>query len=315
MNAFDAIYSNNVMALREYLGTGDINIKNERGMSLMHYAIVFANSEIFDLLLENYIDINIQDSHGDTPAHYCIINNRMGFLKTLIRKECKLDIKNDDGQTPLFKACSLGREDMVFLLLESMNFNLYEKDNKDETIFMALIRSRNLDLLLKLKPDDKIIDIKNFQGEAPLHIASRAGDSRVIKYLLDNKAFVNIKNNQGETPLFYAVRSQNREAIDLLLRYGAVLDCRSTFGDTIYDLIPSYDLSSYLNEKSEQYKSYLYHTNFPLHYAIIVENYPLVMKYLEVRNIERKDNFGYTPFDLANRIGNARILKVVKESR
>lgn len=315
MNAFDAIYSNNVMALREYLGTGDINIKNERGMSLMHYAIVFANSEIFDLLLENYIDINIQDSHGDTPAHYCIINNRMGFLKTLIRKECKLDIKNDDGQTPLFKACSLGREDMVFLLLESMNFNLYEKDNKDETIFMALIRSRNLDLLSKLKPDDKIIDIKNFQGEAPLHIASRAGDARVIRYLLENKAFVNIKNNQGETPLFYAVRSQNREAIDLLLKYGAVLDCRSTFGDTIYDLIPSYDLSSYINEKSEQYKSYLYHTNFPLHYAIIVENYPLVMKYLEVRNIERKDTFGYTPFDLANRIGNARILKVVKECR
>ncbi len=312
MNAFDAIYSNNVMALREYLETGDINVKNERGMSLIHYAIVFANSEVFDLLLENYIDINIQDNHGETPAHYCVVNNRMGFLKTLIRKECNLNLKNNDGQTPLFKACSLGREDMVFLLLESMNFNLYEKDSKDETIFMALIRSRNLELLNKLKLDDKIIDIKNFSGEAPLHIAARAGDQRIIKYLLDHNAFVNIKNNQGETPLFYAVRSQNREAIDLLLRYGAVLDCRSTFGDTIYDLIPSYDLSSYINEKSEQYKSYLYHSNFPLHYAIIIENYPLVLKFLETKNIERKDGFGYTPEVLANKIGNARILKVIK---
>ena len=313
MNAFDAIYSNNVQALREYLETGDINIKNERGMSLIHYAIVFANSEVFNLLLDNYIDINIQDSHGETPTHYCVVNNRMGFLKTLIRKGCDLNLKNNEGQTPLFKACTLGREEMVYLLLESMNFNLYEKDSKDETIFMALVRSRNLDLLSKLKLDDKIIDIKNFQGESPLHIASRSGDKRVIKYLLDNNAFVNVKNNQGETPLFYAVRSQNKEAIDLLLKYGAVLDCRSTFGDTIYDLVPSYDLSSYINEKSEQYKSYLYHSNYPLHYAIIIENYPLVLKYLEIRNIDKKDDFGFTPMDLANKIGNSRILKVLKE--
>ena len=313
MDAFDSIYSNNVMALREYLETGDINIKNERGMSLIHYAIVFANSEIFELLLENYIDINIQDSHGDTPAHYCVVNNRMGFLKTLIRKECNLSIKNNDGQTPLFKACTLGREDMIFLLLESQQFNLYDKDSKDETVFMALIRSRNLELLNKIKLDDKVVDIKNFQGEAPLHIAARSGDYRIIKYLLENKAFVNIKNNQGETPLFYAVRSQNKEAIDLLLKFGAVLDCRSTFGETIYDLIPSYDLSSYINEKSEQYKSYLYHSNYPLHYAIIIENYPLVLKNIETKNIDRKDLFGYTPLDLANRIGNARILKVIKD--
>ena len=40
MNAFDSIYANNVKALKEYLENGDINAKNERGMSLLHYAIV-----------------------------------------------------------------------------------------------------------------------------------------------------------------------------------------------------------------------------------------------------------------------------------
>ena len=140
MNAFDAIYSNNIQALKDYLAKGDVNIKNERGMSLLHYAISFSNQEIFDLLLENFIDINIQDSRGDTAAHYCVINDKMGFLKTLIRKGCDLKIQNDDGQSPLFKACSLGREEMVYLLLESQDFNLYDRDSKDETIFMALIR-------------------------------------------------------------------------------------------------------------------------------------------------------------------------------
>ena len=69
MDAFDSIYSNNLMSLKEYLETGDINIKNERGMSLLHYAIIFNNSDVFDLLLDNYIDINIKDRQGNTPAH------------------------------------------------------------------------------------------------------------------------------------------------------------------------------------------------------------------------------------------------------
>ncbi len=313
MNAFDAIYSNNIQALREYLSTGDVNVTNERGMSLIHYSIVFSNQEVFDLLLDNYINIDIQDSHGDTPAHYCVINNRMGFLKTLIRKNANLKIKNRDGQTPLFKACSLGRAEMVYLLLESQNFDLYDRDSKDETIFMALIRSRNLALLNKLNLDDKIVNIKNFAGETPLHIAAHTGDISILEYLINNKAFVNAKNNQSETPLFYAVRSQNREAISILLKYGAVLDCRSTFGDTIYDLVPSYDLSSYINDKSEEYKSYKYYQNYPLHYAIIIENYPMVLKYRELKHLDKPDNFGYTPLDLAIRIGNERILKVVRE--
>ena len=68
MNVFDAVFSNNISQLRKYLANGDVNVKNERGMSLIHYAIIFNNSEIFDLLLENFININIQDKYGDTPA-------------------------------------------------------------------------------------------------------------------------------------------------------------------------------------------------------------------------------------------------------
>ena len=74
MNAFDSIYSNNIYALKKYLENGDVNVKNERGMSLLHYAIVFNNNEIFNLLLENYINVNIKDNHGDTPVHYCVVN-------------------------------------------------------------------------------------------------------------------------------------------------------------------------------------------------------------------------------------------------
>lgn len=314
MDAFDSVYANNISSLKQYLENGDINVINERGMSLLHYAIIFNNNEIFNLLLDNYININIVDNHGDTPAHYCVINNRMGFLKTLIRHECDLSIKNKDGHTPLFKACSLGRENMVSLFLESMKFDLFETDSKDETVFMALIRSRNIDLLNRIEINEEIVNTPNYIGETPLHIASKAGDLTVINYLIKHRAFVNAKNKTGETPLFYAVQVQNKDVISLLLKAGAVLDCKSTFGDTIYNLIPTYELSSYINEKSEQYKNYLYHSNYPLHYAIIIENTELVKKYCVIRNIEHKDNFGYTPIELARLVGNDRIYKIIKDN-
>jgi len=314
MNAFDSIYSNNIYALKKYLENGDVNVKNERGMSLLHYAIVFNNNEIFNLLLENYINVNIKDNHGDTPVHYCVVNNKIGFLKNLIRHNADINIKNNDGQSPLFKACSLGRETIVYLLLESSNFNLYETDSKDETVFMALVRSRNLDLLNKLVLDDKIVDFKNFAGETPLHIACKTGDISIVNYLIQNRAFVNAKNNTGETPMFYAVRAQHLNVIDLLLKNGAILDCKSTFGDTVYNMIPTYELSSYINEKSEAHHTYLYHSNYPLHYAIIVENYELVKKYAVIRNVNRRDPFGYTRLDIAIKIGNDRITQLIRDN-
>ena len=314
MDAFDSIYSNNMIALREYLEKNDVNALNERGISLIHYAIVFNNQEALNLLIDNFIDINIKDSHGDTPAHYCVINNRLGFLKTLLRHNADISIKNNDGQTVLYKACALGREKMISLFLESMQFDLYEKDKKEETVFMALVRSRNLGLLNQLKLDDKIINEPNFNGDTPLHIASKAGDVEVVDFLLKNKAFVNAKNYSKETPLFYSVINQNREVIHSLIKAGAVLDCKSTFGETIYDLISSYDLLNYVNEKSEQYKNYLYYANYPLHYAIIIENLEMVKKNCNIRNIERKDQYGYTPLMLADLVKNDRIIKFLKEN-
>ena len=90
MNAFDAIYSNNMMALREYLETGDINVKNERGMSLIHYAIVFANSEVFDLFCEE----NKVFPNDDGPSQWLRENGKYedfrAFYDTMVAKKIEI---------------------------------------------------------------------------------------------------------------------------------------------------------------------------------------------------------------------------------
>ena len=312
MRAFDAIYSNDIQALREYLELGNVNLVNERGMSLLHAAIIFNNSEIFNLLLENYIDINIQDKNGHTPAHLCVINNRIGFLKMLIRHDVNLKLKDNDGHTPLYKACLLGRENMISLLLENISFDINEEDNNNESIFMALVRSRNLDLLNKIIVDDSIIDKPNYKGETPLHIACKSGDKEIVSYLLNHNAFIHSKTNQDETPIFYAVRGMYLDIIDLLLSKGATLDTKSKFGDTAYDLILKPDELSYILEKEEKYGFKEYKTKFPLHMAIIQEDLVLVKEYLTIRNKNRTDKYGFTPIKLATLLKNDKIIKLLK---
>ena len=313
MEAFDSIYNNNIQALREYLELGDINIKNERGMSLLHAAIIFSNSDIFNLLLENYINVNLKDNHGNTPAHLCVIHNRMGFLKMLIRHNCDLTIKNEEGHSPLYKACILGRENMISLLLESQSFNLYEMDNNDETVFMALVRSRNLDLLHKVVLDKDIIDKPNYKGEAPIHIAARAGDLKVLDYLVSNGAFVNLKTNQKETPLYYAIKAKSFDCVDLLMSHGAILDSKNKNGETALDLIEADPMLEYINEKAIKYRVEEYKVLFPLHYAILIEDYPLACKHAVLRNIHRSDPYGFTPDMLLKHIRCDRIQKLLDE--
>ena len=54
MNPFSAIYCNNTKELKLYIDKNDINIRNEKEMSLLEYAIVFNNPDAFELLLDNY---------------------------------------------------------------------------------------------------------------------------------------------------------------------------------------------------------------------------------------------------------------------
>ena len=136
MDAFLAIYDDNIQALREYLELGDVNIKNERGMSLLHSAILFSNSEIFDLLLESYINVNMKDNYGNTPSHLCVIHNRLGFLKMLIRHNADLNIKNQQKLNLLKKY----NTKEIF----NMDFTELLKNELDEND-VKILKFKNLD--------------------------------------------------------------------------------------------------------------------------------------------------------------------------
>jgi ankyrin repeat protein len=71
-------------------------------------------------------------------------------------------------------------------------------------------------------------------GDTPLHYATRAGETDVVRYLLNRtKGIVtNLKNNHGQTSLHYAVIYKTPTVAILLVQYKGNPDGRDTLGQS-----------------------------------------------------------------------------------
>ena len=114
-------------------------------------------------------------------------------------------------------------------------------DDYENTLLHLAARNKSspkvLAMLLAVKPN---LEVRNAEGDKPLHVACRYGNMPVIEQLVKLGAEVNPKNNKGETPVMLAVGYDNpkdRDVNGIMLRYlynnGANLFDQDNKGNTI----------------------------------------------------------------------------------
>ena len=81
------------------------------------------------------------------------------------------------------------------------------------------------------------INVKDSDGQTPLHIAARVDSVEMARLLLAHGANVNANDNQGKTPLFAAARKGSREMVELLIARGADINVRNNEGWTPLHLV------------------------------------------------------------------------------
>lgn len=312
MSPFDYIIQDNTEGIISYLETGNVNIVDEKGLSLLCYAIKLHRNECVKQLLKHYVNIDLADHLGNTAFHYAVQYNRLGYLKMLLKTEGNPLTKNNQGRSPLFLACQLGREDMIKLYLEYVEFPFDDIDEDKETIFMALVRSKNLSLLQEFGTM-KQLECENHFGDTALGIAVKIGCAEMASFLLASRAFANHKNHIGETPLFYAIRRNNIELMKLLLQYGASVVCKNCFQETIFDIKMESDMRDVLTQKMslEPFKSYA--KKYPLHLAIYKDDIQAIEKHLQLRYAFIEDCYGYTPYDIAMHYQKKELMQQLTE--
>jgi len=96
---FDWVKENNLAKLK-CLDSSAMEIKDEDGMSLLHWA---ADRDYPDILLYliGKIDINVQDADGQTALHYATSCGNVKALNVLIDNGANQTIKDNEGLLPV----------------------------------------------------------------------------------------------------------------------------------------------------------------------------------------------------------------------
>ena len=67
-----------------------------------------------------------------------------------------------------------------------------------------------------------LVNKKNDDDSAPIHLAAEKGHKDIVKLLLDHGANIDVKDNDGETPIYRAAVKGHTETVKLLLDHGAL---------------------------------------------------------------------------------------------
>lgn len=144
----------NLKRLDSMLQYTDLYVPDERGRSLMHWAVACKQMEIFGYLMDKGLEINSEDRDGYTPLYVAVQFNNEEFLDTLI------SLQIDNEWTEWYGA------------------SLLEK----------AILNKNLSIVKTLIKSGVDINITNNRGSTPLEIALRIGASEISDWLVLNGA-------------------------------------------------------------------------------------------------------------------------------
>ena len=149
-NIFRTVCRGDLNELDSLLQHNSINIQDDRGRSLLHWAIGCKKKEVFDFLIKKGINFNIEDNQKKTPMHAAVHFNDEPSFNALY------NLQTDNSWI-----VNYGSELLERAIL-----------NKNKTFVTALV---------KFGVD---VNKKNSRGSTPLEIAKRINADGIYKLLL-----------------------------------------------------------------------------------------------------------------------------------
>lgn len=190
----------------------DIFSQDKDGDTFLHLAIVEARSDIIFPLIRlaphpDFLDIT--NELYQTPLHLATLTGKSHIVRRLVVAGATLDIQDHGGNIPLHIACRSGDLDCVQAILTPITESELEEARCSYQVY---IEDHSLSYL---------INMKNFDGQSCVHLASAGGWKKVLDCLFSHYADINEQDGKsGRTALHYAVENENLELVNLLLKEG-----------------------------------------------------------------------------------------------
>uniref|UniRef100_A0A803MEM1 PGG domain-containing protein n=2 Tax=Chenopodium quinoa TaxID=63459 RepID=A0A803MEM1_CHEQI len=157
-----------------------------KGKSVVHAAIEAKNTDILKLILDNHNEL--------------------------------IKLVEDDGQSPLSYAAFKGHIEGVQYLLNKFPEYAYVCDKEASFPIHKAACSGNVKIIQKLHMTKNLLSKK---GQSILHLAAKYGKSQLVSYLIkmtELARLINLKDEDGNTPLHLATRDLHPRAVYILTR-------------------------------------------------------------------------------------------------
>jgi len=175
----------------------DVDAKDKREFTPLHYAAEKGYAEIAELLIEKGANVNATDTNKETPLHIAVLCGHKDVALALLAAEAFVNAENSMSRTPLHYAAREGHSEAVKVLL-AHGATINAKDKSP--------------------------------GLTALHYAAYQNQKHVVELLLDAGADVNARDLLAYTPLHWAssiARPEEGETyediIELLREHGGLM--------------------------------------------------------------------------------------------
>ena len=191
---YEAIRSDNQAALGA-LTSSEVNQRDKRGGTPVHYAAALGGAETLRGLLEKGADVNAVNAFGATPLMFAV--NEPAKAALLVMHGANVNAHSKMGRTALLLAAA--------------------SDGSSQTVRLLLERGAEIAICDEMKV-------------TPLLAATAANDTLTIRMLIERGADVNAPDATGITPLMYAAMNGNLQVVRWLLARGADVNAASAPG-------------------------------------------------------------------------------------
>lgn len=117
-NIFEAIEKNDLVAVKDFIARGaDINARNGRSSTPLHFAAFYSNSTMVELLVAHGAAVDSENNEGLTPLYFSVQEGKRKVVEFLLSRGAEINTKAKNGWAPLHVAASKGHKAIVEMLI------------------------------------------------------------------------------------------------------------------------------------------------------------------------------------------------------
>ncbi len=219
---------------------GKYDIRSLYKWTLLNWAVFNNDLPMVKLLLEFEFDPNSTDGINATPLHWACLWASSDIIKKLLNHGAKIFIRDDEGFTPLYRALQrkpeIGDVEIIRLLIQR-GAKPTRTDKMGRNAFHIAAMMSNLDVLNYLRTVEPSLlnSLDHFKNNV-LHLAvsSKVKNNNllVIKNLVNMGVNIEYENKNSLTPFHMAVYKRNLPGVQFFFEYSDNPNIQNRNGDT-----------------------------------------------------------------------------------